>query len=66
MSAHQCWKVKLELGRHEEKSKLEDNDRINTIMEEYLQEKPPSFATMQTEERSYSAFAFLCWTAIPP
>jgi hypothetical protein len=40
MSAHQCWKVKLELGRHEEKSKLEDDDRVDTIME-YLQEKAP-------------------------
>jgi hypothetical protein len=39
MSA-QCWKVKLELGLHEEKSKLEDNDRVDTI-KEYLIEKAP-------------------------
>ena len=39
MSA-QCWKVKLELGRHEEKSKLVDGHRVDTIME-YLLEKAP-------------------------
>jgi hypothetical protein len=39
MSA-QCWKVNLELGRHEEKSKLVDDDRVDTIME-YLLEKAP-------------------------
>jgi hypothetical protein len=39
MSVH-CWKVMLELGRHEEKSKLEDADRVDTIMD-YLLEKAP-------------------------
>jgi hypothetical protein len=40
MSAQQCWKVKLELGRMEKKSKLEDDDRVDTIMG-YLLEKAP-------------------------
>ena len=34
------WKAVLELGRHETKSELEDDDRIETVME-YLMEKAP-------------------------
>jgi hypothetical protein len=39
MSAH-GWKAMLELGRQEKKSKLEDDDRVDSIME-YLLEKAP-------------------------
>jgi hypothetical protein len=39
MSAH-GWKAVLELGQQEIKSKLEDDDRVGTIMD-YLVEKAP-------------------------
>jgi hypothetical protein len=50
MSAH-GWKAVLELGRQEKKSELEDDDRVDTIMQ-YLLEKAPSIASRQPKKRS--------------
>jgi hypothetical protein len=50
MSAH-GWKALFELGRQEKKSKLEDDDRVKTIMDYLLEKAPKScFDAAKTKE----------------
>jgi hypothetical protein len=50
MSAH-GWKAMLELGRQEKKLKLEDDDRVDTIIDYLLEKAPKScFNATKTKE----------------
>jgi hypothetical protein len=50
MSTH-GWKAVLELGRQEKKSELEDDDRVDTIMQ-FLLEKAPKSCFNAAKKRS--------------
>jgi hypothetical protein len=52
------WKMVLELGRQEKKSKQEDDDRVKTIMD-FVLEKASKACFDASKKRSSSAIAFL-------
>jgi hypothetical protein len=53
MSVH-GWKAMLELGRQETKSKLEDDDGVETIMEYLMEKAPKSCYETSNTEMSYT------------
>jgi hypothetical protein len=58
------WKSVLELGRHETKSELDDDDQIETVME-YLMEKAPKSCYNGSKKASTSANASPVLPIIP-